>query len=85
METKAQVNLDRARDVLRRYFAGTSFSFELAAGAGLSDDQLNELIRSGELYQSPDGWLEVRSLLPPKTSGLNTPPRKRQSQRRLRL
>ncbi|MEQ9363575.1 MAG: hypothetical protein RIF32_04995 [Leptospirales bacterium] len=80
MGTKVQINLDRARDVLRRNFAGTPFSFELAAAAGVGDDELHELLRSRELYRSPDGWLEVRRLRPPKTSGLNTPPQKRQSQ-----
>ncbi|MEQ9365072.1 MAG: hypothetical protein RIF32_12545 [Leptospirales bacterium] len=82
MDTTLQINLDRARNLLRRYFAGTPFSSTLAAAAGVKDEELEELIRSKELYRSPDGWLEVRSLRPPATTGLNTPPQKRRSRQR---
>ena len=82
METTLQIDLDRTRDLLRRNLAGTPFSSAQAAAAGLNDQELVELVRTREVYQSPDGWFEVRSLQPRPVSGLNTPPQKRRNRRR---
>lgn len=57
--------LNKARTVIRKFFAGTSFLVSQALEAGVREDALEALIRAGEVYRGASNWCEVRGLKPP--------------------
>ena len=66
VEVVREINLERARAVLRKNFAGTSFPARDALAAGVTAEELNALIVNTEVHRGTDGWCEVRSLKPPR-------------------
>jgi hypothetical protein len=60
-----ETELHKARSVIRKYFAGTSFLVGQALDAGVSEGALEALIRAGEIYRGASNWCEVRGLKPP--------------------
>ncbi|MCR9144622.1 MAG: hypothetical protein NXI24_20455 [bacterium] len=57
--------LHKARTIIRKYFAGTSFLVAQALEAGIKEDALEALIQAGEVYRGASNWCEVRGLKPP--------------------
>ncbi len=60
-----EAELHRARTVIRKYFAGTSFLVGQALDAGVKEAALEALLRGGEVYRGASDWCAVRGLKPP--------------------